>query len=623
MEDEVLTMQWNGVAGKAYTIQTWKVESGTWEVVMSISPQLVDQAQSYEFPSTGEAGIYRLGVRDVDGDGDGLNAWEELQLGWHDDDAHSSGSLTVADYEAALTLLEQPEGVSLVSGEVLPQRLPEAAEAARFLVQSTFGPTTESIQEVMQLGMSGWLDQQLAMSVTTTSSQLSKTGQPYSAVWWRHAWWRAALVAPDQLRHRMAYALSQIFVVNNEPGSVIGDNPYTKASYYDPFVAEAFGSYRDILEHVTYSPSMGFYLSHMNNRKSNLEINRFPDENFAREVMQLFSIGLWELESDGSRRLDSEGNDIPTYDNSVITEMAKVFTGMSNGTTMRGQPASSFYDLPTGDDYRYPLKVWDEEHEPGPKFLFKDVVIPDGQTGEEDVQQALDALATHDNTAPFICRLLIQRLTSSNPSPGYLRRVSLAWQEGEGNLGKVVRAILFDPEARTWDRREGIRGKVREPLIRMTHIMRAFALPDESGRYAVSPSTLKGEFGQFVMSSPSVFNFYLPDYSPIGPLHDRDLVAPEFQIATVSSLLATHDRLKYTAIRGHQGREIDYTEELAMLDDVESLIDHLDVLLTFGTMSATTREAVLDRVVNERFDLDRVRIAVQVIVTSPEFSVLK
>jgi len=621
--NEVLTMQWDGVAGKAYTIQAWNAEEGNWQVVTTVTPDPVDRTRSVEFLSPGETGIYRLGVTDYDGDRDGLSAWEELQLGWDDDDDHSSGSLTVADYEAALTLLEQPGGMPLVSGEILPPRLPDAAEAARFLVQTTFGPTTESIQEVMQLGMSGWIDQQLGMRMTTTRSQLSMTGQSYSAVWWRHAWWRTALVSPDQLRQRMAYALSQIFVVNNEPGTVIGDNPYTKAVYYDDFVKGAFGDFREILEDVTYSPTMGFYLSHLNNRKSDLSINRFPDENFAREVMQLFTIGLWQLNLDGSHKLDAEGASIPTYDNSVITEMAKVFTGMSHSTTMRGRPATSFYDSATGDDYKLPMKVWDEEHEPGSKTLFNNVTLPAGQTGEEDVQQALDALAGHESTAPFISRLLIQRFTSSNPSPDYLRRVSLAWQAGDGDLGRVLRAIFFDPEARTIDLGEGLRGKVREPLLRMTHIMRAFALPDESGKYGVLASSIKTGLGQFVMSAPSVFNFYLPDHSPTGFFSERGLVAPEFQIATSSTILSAHDLLKTTATTGHWVRGIDFSDELGMLGDVEALVSHLDTLLTFGTMSDATKAAVIDRINGESAQINKVAIAAQTIVTSPDFSVLK
>ena len=623
LDDDGLELRWDGVAGKVYTVQVWDEGTLSWMPILVLNPSTLDEVRSVELSGVEASGLYRLTVRDIDGDGDGLSAWEECLLGWSDEDAYSSGSLVTADFEAAIALLEQAAGTPLTSGEVLPQRLPDADEAARFLVQTTFGPTPESIQEVMQLGLTGWLDQQVGLTTTTTRSQLGQTGIEASALWWRHAWWRAALVAPDQFRHRAAYALSQIFVVNNEPGSVIGDNAITQASYYDIFVNGAFGTYREVLEDVAYSPTMGFYLSHLNNRKSDLSMNRFPDENFAREVMQLFTIGLWKLNPDGSHQLDGEGRSIPTYDNSVITEMAKVCTGMSHSTTNRGQPAVSFYDSATGDDYRYPMKVWDEEHEPGAKVLFDGVEIPDGQTGEADVQQTLDALMAHESVAPFVSRLLIQRFTSSNPSPAYLRRVSQAWQAGNGNLNRVLRSIVFDPEARAVDTGEGRRGKVREPLLRMIHIMRAFELPDETGKYGVLAESVKRDLGEFVMSSPSVFNFYLPDHSPSGLLNELGLVAPELQIATSSTLLSTHDLLKTTAMSGHWVRGIDYSDELAMLGDTEALVGHLDTLLTYGTLSESTKAAVIDRINGESANSNKVAVAVQTIVTSPEFSILK
>ncbi|MDB4544884.1 DUF1800 family protein [Akkermansiaceae bacterium] len=623
VDESEFELRWNGVAGKVYTVESWNGEASSWESLVLLSASVFDGERFIELPRSGSSGLYRITVSDTDADQDGVSAWEEALLGWDDGDIHGSGSLDIPDFEMAVSRLEQPEGVTLANGQTLLQRLPSEEEAARFLVQSTFGPSPESIQEVTEKGICGWLSEQLALPATKTRSEMFKTGQAISAVYWRHGWWRTVLIADDQLRQRLAYALSQIFVVNNEPGSVIGDNALVHASYYDPLITEAFGTYREILEHVTYSPSMGFYLSHLNNRKSDPAANRFPDENFAREIMQLFSIGLWKLDLDGTHLKDIEGKSIPTYDNEVITELAKVFTGMSHSTTNRGQQATSFYDSATGDDYKFPLKVWDEEHEQGVKMLFDGVMIPDGQTGEEDVQQALDALAAHDSLAPFFSRLLIQRMTSSNPSPDYLRRVSTAWSASSGNLGKVVKAILLDPESRTVDRREGLRGKVREPLIRMTHIMRAFALPDESGTYGILLSSVKNSLNQMVMSSPSVFNFYLPDYSPQGELSDMGVVAPELQIATTSALLSTHDLLKQTASTGHWVRGVDHADELALVGDGEALVDHLDLLLTYGTMGEATRAVVLERIAGESNEGTRVQVAIQMVVISPEFSVLK
>jgi len=614
-------LSWYGVPGKFYRVEELNLVSGQWHERVGVAPTKIVGMRSVEVTRAAETQIFRLAVSDWDGDGDGVSAWEEWQLGLDDENPSTLGGGT-GDYERVLRALESASGLVLVNGEVLPRRLPEHGEASRFLVQTSFGPTMEAIEEVCELGLTAYFDAQLEMPEHLTRSNFTKTGLPVSVALWRHAWWRTVLVADDQLRQRMAYALSQIFVVNNEGGTVIGDNPLVQASYYDPLLSGAFGSFRDVLEHVTYSPTMGFYLSHLNNRKSDLTINRFPDENFAREIMQLFTIGLWRLNQDGTHELDGEGRSIPTYDNGVITEMAKIFTGMSHGRSL-GDVATSFYDAANGNDYLFPLVVWDEEHEPGEKVLFDGVRIPEGQSGEEDVQQTLDALANHQNVGPFIGRLLIQRFTSSNPSSDYLRRVSLAWEGSHGDLGAVMRAIIFDPEARTANIENGIRGKVREPLIRFTHLMRAFAPPINGSKFGVLIGDVQADLGQFVMSAPSVFNFYSPDHSPAGLLADLGLVAPELEIATTSALLGTHDLLKVTAARGHWVRGIEYDEELALLDDPEELLDRLDLLLGAGMLSDVTRAAALERINGESTDGNKVRVATQTIVTSPDFSVLR
>jgi uncharacterized protein (DUF1800 family) len=621
--DDEVVLGWEGVPGKVYEIEARDRDSGAWETKVTISPVIFPQAMTVTMPSTDSAGVYRLVANDFDSDGDGVEAWEEFLMGWSDQSTHSSGQVGIPDYEQAIRQLESAGGTTLVNGESLERRLPTDEEAARFLIQSSFGPTMDSIRAVTENGITGYLDEQLSATPSLTRSEMWETGMTFSSALWRHGWWRAALIAPDQLNQRMAYALSQIFVVNNESGSVIGDNINTQAAYYDIFVKNGFGAFRKILNDVTYSSSMGFYLSHLNNRKGDLSINRFPDENFAREIMQLFTIGLWKLNPDGTHQLDDGGKSIPTYDNEVIKEMAKVFTGMSHSTTKRGQPATSFYDFGAGSDYVNPMKVWDEEHELGTKVLFDGVVIPAGQTGEDDVQQTLDALCAHQNVAPFICFRLIQRFTTSNPSPAYLRRVTSSWDASDGDLGEVLKAILLDPEVRAGGGDSSQSGKIREPLIRLTHILRAFADPDTSGKYGAFHTTLKAELGQYAMSSPSVFNFYLPDYTPRGEPYELGLKAPELQIATTSSLLATHDRLKKTATIGHFVRGIDYSEELDLTDDPDQLADRLDLLLTWGEMSPNTKSVIMERINNEFFQLEKVRAAVQIIVTSPEFSVLR
>ena len=618
-------LTWDGVFGKKYVVETFDVSQSVWTPIHEVTLGAESEEMEYAVSEIEDedSGIFRLRVSDVDEDGDGLTAWEESLLGLDDSEISSVEEDDFGDYHTALAFLEQESGVTLTNGVVLPQRLPTVEEASRFLVQTSFGPTSETINEVMAMGLNNYFDSQVAKSSSLTSSGMFSSGAPVNALLWRSGWWRGALIGEDQLRQRIAYALSQVFVVNIGTGTVIGDNPLVQAAYYDPLITGCFGSYRALLDHVTYSPTMGFYLSHLKNRKSDASLNRFPDENFAREIMQLFTIGLWELNSDGSRKVDDVGEYIPTYDNDVITEVAKIFTGMSHTRVNNGQIATSFFDAPRGNDYRFPMRVWDEEHEPGSKLLFNGVIIPEGQTGEEDVQQTLDALCDHPNIGPFVSRLLIQRFTSSNPSPSYLERVSHIWQQSDGNLEAVMKAILFDPEARTPDLKNGKRGKLREPLIRMTQIMRAFGPQIRTGNFTVSSGHILSETGQFPLLAPSVFNFYLPDHQPTGLLTEEDLVAPEFQIATTNSLLTTHNLLRVTADTGHREQDEDYTEELIMLSDPQILVDHLDQLLTYGTMNMETRSAVLDQISREVSDSNKVRIAVQLIVTSPEFSVLK
>jgi hypothetical protein len=408
----VYVVRWEGVAGKAYTVE--KFVDGIWEPIVTNILSMTSGPNSVNIVRGNSRGVIRLTVSDIDEDGDGINAWEESLLGWDDSTAYGSGSETAQDYEQVIRLAEAPEGITLADGIVLPQRLPTQEEASRFLMQATYGPTMESIEEVSDEGLISWLDQQMNPLITRptlTSITMFLSGQEHSRSLWRHGWWHNAVTRPDQLRQRMAYALSQILVINTEGGNIIGDNITIQSNYYDPLIKNAFNSYRGVLDHVAYSPAMGYYLSHMRNRKSAPEINRFPDENFAREIMQLFSIGLWELNPDGSRKINGEGDFIPTYDNATITELAKMFTGMSPILSL-GKAATSFYDPINGNDYTSPMRVWDEEHELGEKILFGEVVIPAGQTGEEDVQMALDILSEHSSAAPFLSRFFFQRFTS-------------------------------------------------------------------------------------------------------------------------------------------------------------------------------------------------------------------
>jgi uncharacterized protein (DUF1800 family) len=480
----------------------------------------------------------------------------------------------------------------------------------------------------MSMGLSGWIDNQETIPTTRLQTSIARNALPINSSRGRDGWWRSANVAPDQLRQRIAYALSQILVVNFQGGSVIGDNYLIQARYYDIFTTEAFGSYRNVLEKVTYSPAMGFYLSHLNNRKSDDPVNptRFPDENFAREIMQLFTIGLWELNLDGSRKLDQEGNFIPTYDNQLITEMAKVFTGMSHSTTNNGRAATSFHDVARGNDYLYNMKVWDEEHEPGPKSIINGVELDGNQTGEEEVQAALDALVAHPSVPPFLSRLLIQRFTSSNPSAAYLARVSRVWVDdstGESaDLGEVIKAILLDPEVLSGGGRDQFHGKVREPIIRYASLARAFNLVSESGKYSTNQPLLNDDFGQFPMLAPSVFNFYLPDFAPEGEFREAGMVSPELQLASLSQMLRSDSRFAASVEESGVSGRFDFTRELALVSEPSALVSRVDLLMTGGRLKAETKLTILNAVQNELTDLEKVRTAIYLVSQSMECIVL-
>ncbi|HBI31858.1 MAG TPA: hypothetical protein DDY45_07465, partial [Verrucomicrobiales bacterium] len=531
LDEAEVRFSWSAEAGKSYRIERWDPTVSGWSEAALILPLSAAAVQSVTLDRL-DGGVFRLVSSDIDMDGDGLSAWEEVLMGTSDESAAGVDGSGEGDFVNALRALESEGGVILSNGTQLDRRLPSKEEAARFLLRASFGPTDESIEEVMSMGLSGWIDNQETIPTTRLQTSIARNALPINSSRGRDGWWRSANIAPDQLRQRVAYALSQILVVNFQGGSVIGDNYLIQARYYDIFTTEAFGSYRNVLEKVTYSPAMGFYLSHLNNRKSDDPVNptRFPDENFAREIMQLFTIGLWELNLDGSRKLDQEGKFIPTYDNQLITEMAKVFTGMSHSTTNNGRAATSFHDVARGNDYLYNMKVWDEEHEPGPKSIINGVELDGNQTGEEEVQAALDALVAHPSVPPFLSRLLIQRFTSSNPSAAYLARVSRVWVDdstGESaDLGEVIKAILLDPEVLNGGDRDQFHGKVREPIIRYASLARAFNLVSESGKYSTNQPLLNDDFGQFPMLAPSVFNFYLPDFAPEGEFREAGMVSP-------------------------------------------------------------------------------------------------
>lgn len=539
--------------------------------------------------------------------------------------------------------------------------LPNLESTARFLNQSTLGVDYETILSVSDQSYAEWLDSQFGIPISLSVEQITKDitiaaldstfsmgGNPNDIEprrqYWHTAWWQYTMTSSDILRNRIALALSEIFVVSEIPQ--LDDVPLALANYYDMLLANAFGNYRDLLEDVTFHPAMGVYLTHMNNPKSDTTLNRFPDENYSREAMQLFSIGLYELNPDGSRKLDGAGNFIPTYDNATIIEFSKIFTGFTWGDNFlfgqNPQSESSFLE---------PMQIINNWHEPGTKNLLNGFVVPDRSpvNGLADVNDALDNIFNHPNVGPFIGRLLIQRLVKSNPSPDYIARVTAKFNNNgsgiRGDMKTVIKAILLDPEARDCAAEDNPHaGMLREPIVRYTQVCRAFNAYVEEGLYRNSMDNFYQYTFQRPLASPSVFNFFQPDYQPIGAVSDAGLVAPEFQITNSVTIMGyaneLHDWLYddtqvmqyYDIFSGEENYDtkkvkLEMTDELALGTDdkLNELIERLNLILANGQLSETTRSIIynaISQIPEDQSDI-RVKMGVFLVMISPDYLIIR
>jgi uncharacterized protein (DUF1800 family) len=505
---------------------------------------------------------------------------------------------------------------------------PTAAEASRFLTQATFGPTQGDIDELVSVGYSAWMRRQFEASASSNVTELRRIQAEFAA---RNQSvgpealadiaWRNMIEGDDQLRQRMAFALSQIFVVSYE-NSDVAETIASAAFYMDILQNNAFGNHRTLIEDVTYSPSMAQFLTYLNNRKEDEAQNRVPDENYAREIMQLFTIGLVELNPDGTPRVDGSGNQIETYDNEDITGLAKVFTGLSWAD---GGFGGRFPDQAVATAAYSPLAVFDGEHSTSEK-AFLGVTVPANTPGAQSIDTALDTLFNHSNTAPFLARQLIQRFVTSNPSPRYIRNVAAAFETGfyrlpdgtsvgslqRGDLRPVIAAVLLDDEARLPASLQNPNfGKVREPVIRFTHWARNADINSASvlseggltGQSILRETAPPTRLGQQAFRSPSVFNFYRPGYVAAGTqTGEAGLVAPELQIVTTASVTAYAN---FMLDRIEEGDAMEtyrpqYTRELSLADNPAALVDHLNLVLTAGSMQPSTRDAIIAAVTGVR-----------------------
>ncbi len=520
-----------------------------------------------------------------------------------------------------------------------PPTAAELAEASNFAAKATFGLPYGDIDALARQGRAAWLNRQFSLPVNRHSDIVTDLVQRREAgefldyeediefliLFRRLAWWHRTVTASDELRQRVAFALSQIFVVSDNVDDLI-INPYAMSGYYDMLLNNAFGNYRDLLRAVSLHPSMGIYLSHVNNRRSDPDNNIFPDENYAREVMQLFSIGLFELNIDGTLQLDANGDPIPTYSNTEIREFAKIFTGLSFGG-----PGAAFGNQ--APNFLAPMQMFDSEHEPGPKYLLNDTVIPAGQTGMQDIEAAIDNLFGHPNVGPFIGKQLIQRLVTSNPSPAYVERVARAFNGDttgiRGDMRALVRAVLLDPEAVAAPDPSGTFGKLREPVVRYAAILRQFGATSDDG-FIFNTGYFLQELGkQHPLSAPSVFNFFLPAHSPAGEIADLGLVAPEFQITTSNSVVGMSNLTDFIVVADFVTDapepfapvSLSFDGYIDISTDVDELIDRLDIVLTAGTLDAATRSAIRGVLLDIPEAEIRVRIALYLFLISPDYAV--
>ena len=502
---------------------------------------------------------------------------------------------------------------------------PSQVDAVRFLNQAAFGPTWTAVREVQQKGYRNWFEDQVNAPRSGFLGYLDGiTGETVSQSHLQEMWFTAATTGPDQLRQRVANALLEIAVVSQSGGL----DHVALASYMDMLMRDAFGNFRTVLQDVTLHPAMGRYLNMLQNAKEDLRTGRNPNENYARELLQLFSIGLFRLNLDGTPMLDGNGQPIPTYDQAVVEGFAKVFTGW---TFFQTTEPYRFYPPA---NYRMPMMALPTYHSTSAKALLDGATIPASATSmpEQDLAVALDAVFNHPNVGPFIAKLLIQRLVTSNPSPGYVARVATVFNDNEagvrGDLKAVVRAILFDDEARSPRIATEVGyGHLREPMIRFVSVMRAFNARAASGRYRIS--SLDSSMGQAPFRAPSVFNFFSPAYRKPGAIAQAGLVSPEFQITTETTAVSGANTIRSLIYYGYGSNadriQLDLSLEQQMSLTPGALLDRLDTILFGGTMSPELRRAVSDAVsqVSTSRPLYRAQLAVMLLVNSPEWVVQK
>lgn len=539
-------------------------------------------------------------------------------------------------------------------------RVPEDdAQSSRFLQQASFAVSPAAIQQVRSEGYEPWLNRQMNASNDQSARQFF-TSRGFDAVDSNrfdnssrlNDWmiWSQLMTGGSSVRKRVALALSEFFVVSLT-GVGIAWRSHAMGEYWDILNRNAFGNFRDLMEDITLNPAMGVFLNTRGNRKADPRRGRVPDENYGREIMQLFTIGLFELNLDGTVKTSS-GNPVETYNNDDVTGIAKAFTGYDydyTGVEYFPRPDDPSRTVQGPDYARNPMTAdpsrWRSPRSEGyhseEEKSFLGLTIPAGTNASDTLRMTLDHLFQHPNVAPFFGKQMIQKLVTSNPSPAYVQRVSQVFENNgsgvRGDLRAVFKAILLDDEALD---PAGVTnpafGKLREPMVRFVQFARTFGVSSISGNWELSDtSDQSSRLGQSPLRSPSVFNFFRPTYFPSGSqAAQNNLLAPEFQVVNETSVAGYVNFMERAIDKSSflfRDLEFDYAAEVAIADDSQALLDRLDLLMTGNQLSSGIRDLIkgaMDDISvtassSETDKLRRVHIGIMLIMASTDYLIQK
>lgn len=484
-----------------------------------------------------------------------------------------------------------------------------AGAAARFLEQAAFGPDRASIAQVQRLGFAGWLDAQFEEPVSPYQDpdRIAFSLAPLQARFFTNA-----VHGSDQLRQRVVFALAQIWVVSGSVASL----PDRFVPYLRILQKNAFGNYWDLIREMTLCPAMGDYLNMVNNAKADPARGTRPNENYARELLQLFTVGTDLLNPDGTYKLDSNGQRIPTYSQKEIQEFSRALTGWTYPTQPGSRPAAR-----NPAYYGGPMEAWQANHDTGSKVLLGGLELPAGRSAEDDLNTVVDNVFFHPNAGPFLCKNLIQHLVKSNPSPAYVERVVRVFEAGErGNLREVVRAILLDPEARAGDdnpQPAAGDGHLREPVLWLAALLRALdAMVNDTNTLASRASAL----GQNIHYPPTVFNYYMPGFEIPG----TKLLGPEFQILTPTTALERANQVNaivYGSLGA--GTYIDLNGWANLANSPSELLDEIDVVFFHGQMPVEMRRILLEAVIGTTGERAKAQAALYPAASSGYYAVAR